>query len=105
MQSKDNYEVTAFDLDSWPKSYPTKLPRWQFRQSVLANVRGAGEPASEHDFPPGIREGGGGICERTLGNGNCGRTGRFIESMSRTLCWIACVHRAISGTFPPSTIV
>ncbi|KAG0129723.1 hypothetical protein HOY82DRAFT_563643 [Tuber indicum] len=26
---------------------------WHYRQSVLANVRGAGEPIIEHDFPPG----------------------------------------------------
>jgi len=30
-----------------------ELFRWHFRQSVLANMRGAGEPAFEHDFPPG----------------------------------------------------
>jgi len=40
-----------------------ELLRWHFRQSVLANMRGAGEPIFEHDFPPGtdmmkeIREG------------------------------------------------
>ncbi|KAG0138790.1 hypothetical protein HOY82DRAFT_582414 [Tuber indicum] len=27
--------------------------RWYFRQSILANARGAGEPIFEHDFPPG----------------------------------------------------
>ncbi|EQL30555.1 hypothetical protein BDFG_06950 [Blastomyces dermatitidis ATCC 26199] len=27
--------------------------RWHFRQSVLDNMRGAGEPVFEHDFPPG----------------------------------------------------
>ncbi len=27
--------------------------RWHFRQAVLANMRGAGEPRFEHDFPPG----------------------------------------------------
>ncbi|OJD20389.1 hypothetical protein ACJ73_08279 [Blastomyces percursus] len=27
--------------------------RWHFRQSFLANMRGAGEPVFEHDFPPG----------------------------------------------------
>lgn len=31
-----------------------ELLRWHFRQSVLANMRGAGEPAFEHDFPPGM---------------------------------------------------
>ena len=30
-----------------------KLLWWNFRQSVLANMRGAGEPVFEHDFPPG----------------------------------------------------
>lgn len=29
------------------------LMRWHHRQAVLANVRGLGEPAFEHDFPPG----------------------------------------------------
>ncbi|TGZ84153.1 hypothetical protein EX30DRAFT_100153 [Ascodesmis nigricans] len=36
-----------------------ELLRWHYRQSVLANMRGAGEPIFEHDFPPGtdmIRE-------------------------------------------------
>ena len=30
-----------------------ELLRWHFRQTVLANMRGAGEPIFEHDFPPG----------------------------------------------------
>ncbi|KAF8465989.1 hypothetical protein BDZ91DRAFT_849115 [Kalaharituber pfeilii] len=30
-----------------------ELLRWHFKQSVLANMRGAGEPVFEHDFPPG----------------------------------------------------
>lgn len=30
-----------------------QLLRWHFRQAVFANMRGAGEPAFEHDFPPG----------------------------------------------------
>lgn len=29
------------------------LLRWHFRQSVLANMKEAGEPIFEHDFPPG----------------------------------------------------
>ncbi|KAF1815295.1 hypothetical protein P152DRAFT_455016 [Eremomyces bilateralis CBS 781.70] len=29
------------------------LLRWHFRQAVLANMRGSGEPVFEHDFPPG----------------------------------------------------
>ncbi|KAG0633403.1 hypothetical protein HOY80DRAFT_991779 [Tuber brumale] len=36
-----------------PRSVSDELLRWHFRQSVLANVRGAGEPIFEHDFPPG----------------------------------------------------
>ena len=30
-----------------------ELLRWHFRQAVLTNMRGAGEPIFEHDFPPG----------------------------------------------------
>jgi hypothetical protein len=30
-----------------------ELLRWHFKQDVLANMRGAGEPIFEHDFPPG----------------------------------------------------
>ena len=30
-----------------------QLLRWHFRQAVLANMRGAGEPMFEPDFPPG----------------------------------------------------
>ncbi|MCJ1386120.1 hypothetical protein MMC17_009245 [Xylographa soralifera] len=30
-----------------------QLLRWHFRQAVLANMRGVGEPIFEHDFPPG----------------------------------------------------
>ncbi|KAK0730440.1 hypothetical protein B0H67DRAFT_596571 [Lasiosphaeris hirsuta] len=29
------------------------LLRWHFRQAVLANMKGAGEPNPEYDFPPG----------------------------------------------------
>lgn len=36
-----------------PLHVPDQLLRWHYRQSVLANVRGAGEPVFEHDFPPG----------------------------------------------------
>ena len=32
---------------------PDNLLRWHFRQAVLINMRGAGEPVFEHDFPPG----------------------------------------------------
>lgn len=30
-----------------------QLLQLHFRQAVLANMRGAGEPVFEHDFPPG----------------------------------------------------
>lgn len=36
-----------------PHCVSDQLLRWHFRQSVLANMRGAGEPILEHDFPPG----------------------------------------------------
>jgi hypothetical protein len=36
-----------------PQRPVDQLLRWHFRQSVLANMRGAGEPVFEHDFPPG----------------------------------------------------
>ncbi|KAG0132638.1 hypothetical protein HOY82DRAFT_606320 [Tuber indicum] len=36
-----------------PHSVSDKLLRWHFIQSILANVRGAGHPILEHDFPPG----------------------------------------------------
>ncbi|PGG98320.1 hypothetical protein GX51_06882 [Blastomyces parvus] len=31
-----------------------ELLRWHFRQAVLANVKGAGDPTFEFDFPPGM---------------------------------------------------
>ncbi|KAI5799405.1 hypothetical protein FPQ18DRAFT_365613 [Pyronema domesticum] len=37
-----------------PRCVSDQLLRWHFRQSVLANMRGAGEPAFEHDFLPGM---------------------------------------------------
>ena len=36
-----------------PHRVSDKLLRWHFRQSVFANMRGAGEPIFEHDFPGG----------------------------------------------------
>lgn len=36
-----------------PRRPSDQLLRWQFRQAVFANVRGAGEPMFEHDFPQG----------------------------------------------------
>jgi hypothetical protein len=36
-----------------PQRPPDELFRWHFRQAVLINMRDAGEPIFEHDFPPG----------------------------------------------------
>ncbi|KAF8454727.1 hypothetical protein BGX38DRAFT_251374 [Terfezia claveryi] len=36
-----------------PNRVSDELLLWHFRQSVLANMKGAGEPVFEHDFPPG----------------------------------------------------
>ena len=36
-----------------PQRPVDQLLRWHFRQAVLANMKGAGEPVFEHDFPPG----------------------------------------------------
>ncbi|KAI9811661.1 MAG: hypothetical protein M1826_003113 [Phylliscum demangeonii] len=36
-----------------PRSVPDELLRWHFRQAVLANVMGAGEPTWDFDNPPG----------------------------------------------------
>jgi hypothetical protein len=36
-----------------PQRPVDELLRWHFRQAVLINMRGAGEPVFEHDFPPG----------------------------------------------------
>lgn len=76
---KDGYKIIVFNRDIFGLDgrvldpvcrNPTdlhrvsdELLRWHFRQSVLANMRGAGEPIFEHDFPSGtdmmreIREG------------------------------------------------
>ncbi|KAG0124741.1 hypothetical protein HOY82DRAFT_633685 [Tuber indicum] len=65
---KDNYKIVCFGpqalfynlptrLDpllresiGWP---PDELLRWHFCQAVLTNMKGAGEPYLETDFPPG----------------------------------------------------
>jgi hypothetical protein len=36
-----------------PQRPVDQLLRWHFRQTVLVNMKGAGEPIFEHDFPPG----------------------------------------------------
>ena len=47
--------VNTFDqqLLQDPARPVDQLLRWHFRQAVLANMRGAGEPIFEFDFPPG----------------------------------------------------
>ncbi|KAG0636513.1 HNH endonuclease-domain-containing protein [Tuber brumale] len=47
----DGYKVVVFDSDLY--SYDGKTLDPHFRQSVLANVRGAWERILEHEFPPG----------------------------------------------------
>ncbi|KAK9428536.1 HNH endonuclease-domain-containing protein [Lipomyces doorenjongii] len=65
----DNYKITSFDSDllgldgrtldptcrdpNDERRVSDELLRWHFRQAVLANMRGAGEPVLEFDFPPG----------------------------------------------------
>ena len=36
-----------------PDRPPDALLRWHFRQAILTNMKGAGEPDFEHNFPPG----------------------------------------------------
>jgi len=36
-----------------PQRPVDQLLRWHFRQAVFVNMRDAGEPMFEHDFPPG----------------------------------------------------
>ncbi|KAK9235709.1 HNH endonuclease-domain-containing protein [Lipomyces kononenkoae] len=65
----DGYKVTCFDGDPLEidgkvldpicrdpndeRSVKDELLRWHFRQAVLANMKGTGEPNFETDFPPG----------------------------------------------------
>jgi len=65
----DGYKVVVFDFDlhgfdgrvldpvcrnpADPHRVPDQLLRWHYRQSVLANMRGAGEPIFEYDYSPG----------------------------------------------------
>ncbi|KAK9243184.1 HNH endonuclease-domain-containing protein [Lipomyces tetrasporus] len=65
----DGYKITCFNSDPFridgrildpicrqsnsEEGARDELLRWHFRQAVLANMRGAGEPIFEMDFPPG----------------------------------------------------
>jgi len=63
----DNHKVVCFRRDRKgvagkhldqrfvedPRRPSDSLLRWHFKQAVLANVRGVGEPVFEFDFPPG----------------------------------------------------
>lgn len=63
---QDNYKVVCFQPDRKhiagnhlderfrqdPRRPVDQLLRWHFRQAVFANMRGAGEPFLEFDFPP-----------------------------------------------------
>ncbi|KAJ6178814.1 hypothetical protein N7519_009275 [Penicillium mononematosum] len=62
----DNYKITHFSYDNWsvdnrvledvcrkegsPDRVADELLRWHFRQCVLANMKGDGEPVFEHDL-------------------------------------------------------
>ncbi|KAH0565291.1 hypothetical protein GP486_001311 [Trichoglossum hirsutum] len=66
-KSQDNYKIVCFDVDidgiagrhldqeflENPHRPVDQLLRWHFRQAAIANMRGAGEPIFECDFPPG----------------------------------------------------
>lgn len=53
----DTFRIGKEKLDGRLLNHPAgpsvQLLRWHFRQAVLANMRGAGEPIFEHDFQPG----------------------------------------------------
>ena len=53
----DNKGISGKHLDQIllndPQRPRDELLKWHFRQAVLINMRGAGEPCFEHDFPPG----------------------------------------------------
>ncbi|KAL2756868.1 hypothetical protein ACRALDRAFT_208782 [Sodiomyces alcalophilus JCM 7366] len=67
---QDEYKIVCFqpDIDGVVRTFLVSLDRrlldderrpapdllwWNFRQAVLINMRGPGEPVFEHDFPPG----------------------------------------------------
>ncbi|KAF8424373.1 hypothetical protein EV426DRAFT_574034 [Tirmania nivea] len=90
----DNYKVVVFGLDlngvdgkildpvcrkpHDPHRVCDQLLRWHFRQSVLANMRGAGEPILEHDFA-------GKDMIKEIRDGPCGKE-KFELKLSAILC-------------------
>jgi hypothetical protein len=54
----DSEEIAGKHLDrrflNDPQRPSDELFRWHFRQAALINMRGAGEPVFEHDFPHGF---------------------------------------------------
>ncbi|KAK0655523.1 HNH endonuclease-domain-containing protein [Cercophora newfieldiana] len=54
---RDQKRIAGTSLDNRLLQDPQRplatLLRWHFRQAVLTNMKGAGEPNFEHDFPPG----------------------------------------------------
>ncbi|OBT73807.1 hypothetical protein VF21_08001 [Pseudogymnoascus sp. 05NY08] len=55
--SEDAYNLAGTHMDKRfvddPRRPVDQLLRWHFRQAVLVNMKGAGEPMFEHDYPPG----------------------------------------------------
>ncbi|KAI9870191.1 MAG: hypothetical protein M1830_004548 [Pleopsidium flavum] len=55
--NRDTYQVAGNYLQPEFLNHPDRpvdeLFRWHFRQAVLTNMKGAGEPVFESDFPPG----------------------------------------------------
>jgi hypothetical protein len=53
----DNKGIVGTYLDQEFLQHPERpvdqLLRWHFRQAVLTNMKGVGQPIFEHDFPPG----------------------------------------------------
>ena len=54
---RDGKRIAGTHLDKTffdnPQRPVDQLLRWHFRQAVLANMRGQGEPCFDSDFPPG----------------------------------------------------
>ncbi|KAK5654898.1 hypothetical protein OQA88_6936 [Cercophora sp. LCS_1] len=54
---RDGNNIAGTSLDARLLNHSKRpldtLLRWHFRQAVLTNMKGAGEPHFEHDFPPG----------------------------------------------------